>query len=129
MNHIYNSFLNKNLDNLIDIYQRDKDKFPNESTSLIIKIDSENKIEVFVQKNNDLSPEQKEEMKLIKSRDERLLTKNRHVVTCKTRDKPFDLKEFYLVLIDPKEEYVLRGYEQQLTDSYYSYEFDNHDEL
>lgn len=124
MNHIYNSFLNKNLDNLISIYQRDKVKFPEDSCSLVIKINEENKIDVFIQKNKDLSPEQQIEIKSIKNRNEKLLNRNRHVVTCQTRDNSFELKEFYLVLIDPKEEYILRGYEQQLTDSYYTYEFE-----
>jgi hypothetical protein len=134
MNHQYNTFLNKNLLELIDIYQKEPGVETDATKSILtIKIEEDDKsqknIKVFTQSFEKLSIEQINEIKLIKNHDESLLNMDRHVLTCKSQTLPFPIKEMYVIFSDNKDEFILRGYQNELASvqgslPIYTYEFE-----
>jgi len=133
MNHLYNSFLDKNLSTLLDIYQKeiakDKTQFQSESPEsfitetqlqappgcLIIKIDlketPEKQINVFYQSYPNLDPHSQQEMQLIVERSEQLLKKDRHVLTCTiSSSTSLSQQEVFFLIADQNKSYLLRGY-------------------
>ena len=121
MNHTYNSFIDKNLPQLLQIYQKESSTIP---AVLLIQIDKDNKIQVYTQPRDKLSDEHQDEIKRIQNRSPELLKLNRHVLTCATQKVPFPVQELFILFTDPKEDYLLRGYQQSLVQDSYTFEFE-----
>lgn len=124
MNHTYNSFLDKNLLQLLEIYQ--KEIQTHQKGCLVIKFGKNQKIDVFFQPEKNLALPVRQEIQAIKNRSSQLLQKDRHVLTCATQSQPYptQVKEVFFIISDPSRYYLLRGYQQTLSNQKYTYEFE-----
>jgi len=113
MNHSYNSFLDKNHPQLLQIYHKESQSHP--GGCLILKVDPEKppqqQIEVFYQSVKNLAQQTIQNMKLIQDRSEKLVIMDRHVLTCANQNQSYPpISEAFFLLIDPKKQILLRGY-------------------
>jgi len=120
MNHTYNTFLDKNLHELIRIYQ----EHPSTSDKVqVVQIKSD--IQVFTKPLADLPAPIINEFRTILRRDSSLLDgKDRHVITCATQKSPYPIKEMLVLIMDEKTQYLLRGYQETLSGGQYAFEFE-----
>ena len=124
MNHTYNTFLDRNLKELHRIYQEQSQICTSTGIVLVIQINPDKQIKVFTKPLHDLPKPIFNEYVAIVRRDESLLEKDRHVITCATQKTPYPVKEMGVLFMDDTAQYVLRGYQEVLAGDQYAFEFE-----
>lgn len=121
MNHTYNTFLDKNLQELLRIYQEN----PANTVDKVLIVQIDSGVKVFTKLFSDLPKPIAEEFKKILGRDASLLYgKDRHVITCATQKTEYPIKEMLVLFMDEKTQYLLRGYQEILSGNQYAFEFE-----
>lgn len=116
MNNIHYNFINNNLQQIIQIYQKEINIISDEEKgylipgSIFIKFDKEN-VQVYFRSWKKMLKDTRNEIIKIKERNIDKNKKNRHVITCKSQNYSYSISELYIIILIEENKNILHGNE------------------